>query len=138
MNKGLYNKILIATDGSDVAKKAVSYGIRFARLFGAQIYVVYVIANRFGSGRAVTEYLTQEGEEALKSAREAGEKADAELETELLEGIPGDEIVSFAEKNNIDLIVMGSLGKTGLSKFLLGSVAENVIRHARTQVLVVR
>ena len=56
----------------------------------------------------------------------------------LLEGHPADEIVKFAEQNDIEMIVMGTLGKTGLDRFLLGSVAENVVRHSKIPVLVVR
>jgi len=56
----------------------------------------------------------------------------------LLEGHPADEIVKFAEQNDIEMIVMGTLGKTGLDRFLLGSAAENVVRHSKIPVLVVR
>jgi nucleotide-binding universal stress UspA family protein len=55
-----------------------------------------------------------------------------------LEGNPADEIVNFAEKNDIELIVIGTLGMSGVQRFLLGSVAENVVRHPKVPVLVVR
>ena len=60
-----------------------------------------------------------------------------EVESVILEGNPANEIVNFAEKNDIELIVTGTLGKTGITKFLLGSVAENVVRHSKKPVLVV-
>ena len=60
------------------------------------------------------------------------------VESVILEGNPADEIVKFAEENDIDLIVMGTLGKTGIQRFLLGSVTENVIRHSKKPVLVIR
>lgn len=133
-----YKQILIATDGSDIAKKVVSSGIELAKAVGAKVYASYVISSRFGSGKAVRDHFVEEGNEALAYVQEAGKAADVEVESLMLEGIPSEEIIDFAEKNDIDLIVMGSLGKTGLSKFLLGSVAENVLRHSKTQVLIVR
>ncbi len=69
---------------------------------------------------------------------ESAKAANVEVESVLLEGHPADKIVEFAEQNGIEMIVMGTLGKTGLDRFLLGSVAENVIRHSKTPVLVVR
>jgi len=69
---------------------------------------------------------------------ETAKAAGIEVESVLLEGHPADEIVKFAEQNDIEMILMGTLGKTGLDRFLLGSVAENVVRHSKIPVLVVR
>jgi nucleotide-binding universal stress UspA family protein len=60
------------------------------------------------------------------------------VEPVILEGNPANEIVNFAEGNDIELIVIGTLGKTGVQRFLMGSVAGNVIRHSKVPVLVVR
>ena len=67
-----------------------------------------------------------------------GKAANIEVESVILEGSPADEIVDFAEKNDIDLIVMGTQGKSAIERFLIGSVAENVVRHSKKSVLVVR
>ncbi|HWQ44370.1 MAG TPA: universal stress protein [Methanosarcina barkeri] len=56
----------------------------------------------------------------------------------MLEGHPAEENLNFAEKKDIDMIVVGSLGKTDIERFLLGSVSENIIRHAKVPILVVR
>ena len=61
-----------------------------------------------------------------------------EVKEVILDGYPSNEIIDFAENNNIDLIVMGTLGKTGLEKFLMGSVAEKVVRGSKVPVMVVR
>jgi len=84
------------------------------------------------------DHLSTEGKEATDYVKTAGRAASVEIEPVFLEGSPADEIVDFAEKNDIDLIVMGTLGKTGVQKFLLGSVAQNVVRHSRKAVLVVK
>ena len=61
-----------------------------------------------------------------------------EVREVVLDGYPSNEIIDFAENNNIDLIVMGTLGKTGLERFLIGSVAEKVVRGSKVPVMVVR
>jgi nucleotide-binding universal stress UspA family protein len=84
------------------------------------------------------EHFRDEGERATAFVEEAAKAANVEVESVLLEGNPADEIIEFAEQNGVEIIVMGTLGKTGLERFLLGSVAENVVRHSKIPVLVVR
>lgn len=148
MNSNLYRKIMVATDGSENVKKAISTAVELARLSGAKLYAVYVVASGagytvghprdLGWERAMKEHLSAEGREAIASVEAAGKAGNVEVESVLLEGSPANEIVDFAEKNDIDLIVMGTLGKTGIERFLLGSVAQNVVRHSRKAVLVVK
>lgn len=147
MNSNLYRKIMVATDGSEPVKKAVDTAVEVARLSGAKLYAVYVVAaggghtvgpKDVGWEKAMKEHLGAEGREATAYVETAGKAANVEVESVLLEGSPANEIVDFAEKNDIDLIVMGTLGKTGIQKFLLGSVAQNVVRHSRKAVLVVK
>jgi nucleotide-binding universal stress UspA family protein len=87
---------------------------------------------------AMKEQLITEGKKATAYVENAGRAANVEVESVILEGNPAEEIIDFAEKNDIDLIVMGTHGITGIPRFLLGSVAENVVRHAKKAVLVVR
>ena len=85
----------------------------------------------------------------VESIREAGEKAtlhvsdlarasDVESERLIVEGNPPNEILRIAEDDKIDVIVIGSIGKTGLEKFLMGSVAEKVVHDSKLPVLIVR
>jgi len=144
MKEGIYKKIMVATDGSKPARKAIETGIDIARLSGAKIYAVYVVvptthsARDFGWEKAAMEHFRNEGKRATGFVEETAKVAGIEVESVLLEGHPADEIVKFAEQNDIEMIVMGTLGKTGLDRFLLGSVAENVVRHSKISVLVVR
>ena len=87
---------------------------------------------------AYQQRIMTEGKEATAYVENAGRAANVEVEPVILRGIPAEEIIGFAEKNDIDLIVMGTHGRTGIKKFLLGSVAEKVVRHATKSVLVVR
>lgn len=145
MDSKLYKKILIATDGSEYTKKAVDFGVEIARLAGAKLYAVYVVDTAaFASipmdtaWESMYELLRQEGDEATKYVEEVAKKCDIDVERFTVEGHPATEIVKMAEKNSADLIVMGTLGKGGLDRFLLGSVAEKVTRTSQIPVMVVR
>ena len=141
MRGGAYQRIMIATDGSELGKKAVVTGIDIARLSGAKVYVVTPVAytaRDLGWVRASMENFRAEGKRATAFVEDIAKAANVEVESVILEGHPAEEIVEFAEHNGMDLIVMGTLGKTGFDRFLLGSVAENVIRHSKTPVLVVK
>jgi len=139
-------KIMIATDGSDNAKNAVSYGIEIAKGTGAEVYAVYVVSDEYALvarrgiswAKGIEEKLVDSGGRATAYVEEAGKEAEVQVESVLLKGRPAEEIIDYAEKNNIDLIVMGTLGLTGVKRFLIGSVAENVVRHSKVPVLVVR
>jgi nucleotide-binding universal stress UspA family protein len=68
-------------------------------------------------------------------ATDGSELARKTVESVVLEGNPADKVVNIAEKNDIELIVIGTLGKTGVQRFLMGSVAENVVRHSKISVI---
>jgi len=146
MESKLYRKILIATDGSESARKAADSAIELARLSGAKIYAVYVIDRSIYSSvpedleweEAMYAQFRELGEEAVSYVEKTARDAGLQVEPTLLEGHPAEEILSFAEKQDADMIVVGSLGKTDVERFLLGSVSEKVVRNAKIPVLVVR
>jgi nucleotide-binding universal stress UspA family protein len=149
MSNSIFKKIMIATDGSELVKKAVDTAIELAKLGQTKLYAVHVIPlGDFYSSmppsidaewiKDMEEHLRIEGQEAIAYVEDAGRAANVEIEPVILEGNPANEIVDFAEKNDIELIVMGSHGKTGIQRFLIGSVAENVVRHSKKSVLVVK
>jgi nucleotide-binding universal stress UspA family protein len=140
---------MVATDGSELARKAVDSAIKLAQLNKAKLYAVHVVAP--GETKVtqhdprdaewekhMKEHLTTQGREATYYVETTGKILNVAVEPVILEGNPADEIVNFAEKNDIELIVIGTLGKSGVQRFLLGSVAENVIRHSKVPVFVVR
>ena len=145
MQSELYKKILIATDGSEQNKDAISYAIELAKLSGAKLYALYVVDTAaFASipmdagWEMMYELLQDEGNNATKTIEEVAKEAGVEVEKTVLEGHPSHEIIEFAEKNDASIIIMGTLGKSGLDRFLLGSVAEKVTRNSTVPVLVVR
>lgn len=145
MASKLYKKILIATDGSEYTKNSIEYGIDLAKNTQAKLHVIYVIDTAaFASipmdaaWESMYELLKQEGDEATRYVAEKAEVEGLEVEKLTVEGHPAEEIIKYAEKNSMNLIVMGTLGKSGLDRFLLGSVAEKVVRASKIPVLVVR
>ncbi len=145
MSSKLYEKILIATDGSEYTKNAIDYGIEIAKNAGAELHAIYVVDTAaFASipmdaaWESMYQLLRQEGNVSIKFVSDKAEAEGLETIGTIVEGHPADEIIKYSEKNSISLIVMGTLGKSGLDRFLLGSVAEKVVRNSRIPVLVVR
>jgi nucleotide-binding universal stress UspA family protein len=147
MTSAIFRKIMVATDGSELVKQAVKSAIEIAKLSEAKLYAVYVI--EMGSHviihsldeewkKTMKKHLTINGEKATAYVENVGKAANIDVESVILEGNPTNEIIDFAENNDIDLIVMGTHEKTELQRFLVGSVAENVIRHSRKAVLIIK
>ena len=146
MEQHSFKKILIATDGSENAAKAVSHGVNVARTTGAEVHILYVISTEhavttrtvMGWTDSFEKYLGEIGKEALANATSVGEKAGVKVEPIFRKGRPAEEILGYAKENNIDLIIMGTQGLAGIKKFLIGSVAQKVLRHSKVPVMIVR
>lgn len=145
MTSEFYRNIVIATDGSEDTQRAISYGIEISKLTGAIVYALHVVDTRSTISENWTidknlfyDMMRSDGEKILSKIKKIGEDSGIEIKGVLLEGDPSNEIINFAENNKMSLIVMGTLGKTGLDKFLLGSVAEKVVRRSKVPVMVVR
>ena len=140
-----FKKIMVATDGSVCSRLAANKGIELARLSGGTVYAVYVVSTEYFSSMAVDfdwermhEALKKDGCKAVNYVKGIGELENVSVKSILLEGHPADELIRYAGENEMDIIVMGTLGKTGLDRLLLGSVAGNVVRHSKVPVMVVR
>ncbi len=148
----MYKKILLPTDGSEYANKAAKHAIWIASLNGAELIVLNVIETSSLVGLPaedlivrIKEMLKEEGRKSLdkisnlakegKIEDECHSEVKLNLKTE--EGSPADIIIKTIQKEDVDLVVMGTSGKHGLDRFLLGSVTENVVRSAPCPVLVV-
>lgn len=147
MKNPVFRSVMVATDGSELVRKAVYTAVDVAKLNEARLYAVHVITPKDRPithtrnkewNKAVKEQLIAEGKDAISYVEGVGKAAKVKIEPVILEGNPVEKIVDFAEKNDIDLIVMGTQGRTGFQRFLIGSVAENVIRQSNKKVLVVR
>ena len=130
-----FKKILIPTDGSEYTKKAIAQGLEIAKLMNAEVTALYVVdqtsfVNFPMDSTVVSIYslLEKEGQDAVDYVVEEGAKIGVKVTAMLQEGSPVKKIVDVAKDH--DLVVMGTIGRTGISKILLGSVAERVVRFA--------
>ena len=139
----MYKKILVPTDGSDLAKKAQKHALYLAKQSGAEIIALTVTENNFINGLplddevyAVNQILKEQSEKNLQEFDELNED-NLEITHVIREGSPADSILEEAKESDVDLIVMGSSGKSGFDRFIMGSVADKVVNSAKCAVLVV-
>ncbi|WP_137288591.1 universal stress protein [Natronorubrum halophilum] len=140
----MYDCILVPTDGSPEVEHALEYAFDLARAHDATIRVIYVV-NVAGYGglpmetalEGISDALRKEGEAAVARAEELAPD-DIEIETAVLEGSPSRVIVEHAQPGECELVVMGTHGRGGINRLLLGSVTERVVRHAPVPVLTVQ
>ncbi|BCO27114.1 universal stress protein [Rhodoferax lithotrophicus] len=144
----MFKHILVPVDGSNTAQLAVGKAIGLAQAFGSQVTVIYVIdpypftgvGTDFAYGQA--EYLsaaTAEANAAVKTAKEAFASAAVTVDSSIIEAhTVWRGIVEAGVSLKADLIVMGSHGRNGFEKLVLGSVAQAVLSHTKLPVLVVR
>ncbi|ESP88600.1 universal stress protein [Candidatus Halobonum tyrrellensis] len=139
----MYDEILVPTDGSPAAAAAIEHAVTLAERFDATIHALYVVdmtgytTLEAGTG-VVVEALEEEGEAAVDAVREAAEAADVPVTEHVVSGSPYRSILEYANDEEVDLIVMGTHGRRGLDRYLLGSVTERVVRSADQAVMTVR
>jgi nucleotide-binding universal stress UspA family protein len=121
----MYKKVLIATDGSVTASHAAEVGMDVAKASGAEALLLHV-----GDPAG--------GKKVLSQAEKAHSKSGVAIKTQSVSGDPADMICEVAEREGVDLIVIGNKGMTGAKRFLLGSVPNQVSHHAPCNVLIVK
>jgi len=137
-------KILVPTDGSDYSMRAAEHAVSIAKMLDAQIIVVYVVdevvVNQIKATERenVEQELKQDGKRYVKYVLGLAENAGVKADSILAKGIPFEQIVHLAKELNIDLIVMGTYGRRGAERILIGSVAERVIEYSSCPVLVIK
>ena len=139
-----YEKVLVPTDGSEDAGVAVEHALALAAVGGATVHAVNVVdvgSLAASAGEApvtgMLERFEEAGEEATSEVAELARDAGLEAETAVLKGSPGHALLEYADDNDVDLVAMGTTGRTGLDRYLLGSTTERVVRHADAPVLAV-
>ncbi|MBS2028129.1 MAG: universal stress protein [Deltaproteobacteria bacterium] len=145
----IVKRILVATDFSEPSRRAADAAVDLARSLGAGLVLVHVTP--------LVDYVDYDGNLAhlhegktfqdavRKAAQEAGAAELARLKAAganatfvTLDGPPTETLCTYAEQNGVDLIVVGTHGRTGIQRLVMGSVAETVVRHARVPVLAFR
>ena len=144
----MFKHILVPIDGNQTALLAVDRAVELAQAFGADLYLVYVIDNYPFVGIGMDYALGQNeflaaanasAQRALTTAAQVVERAGLRCTQKIVEGhVLHESILQAAADVNSDLIVMGSHGRHGIEKLLLGSVTQRVLSHTQLPVLVVR
>ena len=139
----MYKKILVPTDGSEFAKKAQKQALFLANVCGAEIIAISVTENNLVSGLPLddevyqlNQILKERSEENLEEFDKLN-KNDLKITHVIKEVLPAKVILEVAKEEDVDLIVMGSSGKSGFDRFIMGSVADKVVNSAKCAVLVV-
>jgi nucleotide-binding universal stress UspA family protein len=139
--------ILFPTDFSETSQEAARYAISFAREFKAKVFVLHVVNEkiftessmpRVVSVEEMEREMTEEARKRLKTLVPAEEAEGLDWETVIRQGEPFIEIIRFAKDQDVDLIVIGTHGRSGFEHIIFGSTAEKVVRKAPCPVLSVR
>ncbi|NNH27765.1 universal stress protein [Acinetobacter terrestris] len=144
-----YQNILVPVDGSDISLSAVKNAAQIAQAFGGQLTLISLVtedpfaeADFYYPSPIMKEYFIQayaNAEKSLKQAQAIANENGITANTQIVKGNVSEEgIIETAEKLKIDLIVMGSHGRKGFQKFLLGSFAQDVLKGTKLPVLIVK
>jgi nucleotide-binding universal stress UspA family protein len=136
----MFETVVIATDGSQSAGRAVTVALDLAERFEASVHALYVVEESDVAAapedvrERLRKSLEDSGEEAVASVREA----NGSVRTAIREGHPAEEIRLYADDHDADLVATGTRGRHGEYRFVLGSVAEALVRNSSIPVLTVR
>jgi len=140
----MYDSVLVATDGSSGTTETLEHAVTIARDNDAVLHGLYVVDKRLflaaekDTQEEVRDSLVEEGEVALDDIVVRGEEAGLDIETTMEDGIPHKTITDYADSKGVDLVVMGTHGRTGRDRVAnLGSVTERVVESSPVPVLVV-
>lgn len=137
----MIDTVVVATDGSASVERAVDVALDLATRFDAEVHALYVIDESEVDGSPeelrdeLRDALESKGQDALDAVRE---RTDREIVTDVREGRPAVEISNYAREQEADVVATGTRGRHGEHRFLLGSVAERVVRSCPVPVLSVR
>jgi nucleotide-binding universal stress UspA family protein len=144
-----FSKILVAIDGSEISMNTVDYAIQMAKKHNSQVIALHVIHIRIATAyllapsdtlRQLNDKDRQQSMEWFEPIQTKAKENNVKLKSEIVESIMSEvgAIVTYAERENVDLIVIGSRGRTGFKKMLLGSTASGVVTYATCPVMIVK
>ncbi|WP_318571155.1 universal stress protein [Salinigranum marinum] len=139
---GGYDELLVPTDGSEPATAAVAHGLAIAEHTGARVHAVNVVdvgalvaGPEYAPSAELGAHLEAAGEAATGDIAERARDRGLDVVTAVETGVPARALLAYADEHDIDVVTMGTRGRTGLSRYVLGSTAGRVIRDAEMPVL---
>jgi nucleotide-binding universal stress UspA family protein len=134
----MYDRILLATEGTEASTDATTHAIELAAETGATLHVLFVVDETVYSAYSGDEYvdeaegpergLEEIGEEAIDAIRDRATSAGVEVESAMRHGVPAQSIVEYADDADVDLLVLGTKHRPAEHRALLGSVTDRVLR----------
>ena len=141
----VFNNILVALDGSEVSQRALVRAADEAKVWKAKLHAVYVVETGLFSSlpmdntvEIMYRVLEKEGESVLEKAKKFCSEKGISVFTHMKQGHAGTEIIALAEREKVDLILVGSHGKSNTDRLLIGSVSTFVVTHSSASTMVVR
>jgi len=131
----VFEKILVPTDGSEYADRAVEVALGLARELGTRVVALHVLDEKL---ILPLEVLEEEGRHILEEVRRRGEEIEVPVDEIILFGNPRQDMAKITTKSGADLMIIGTHGRTGVEKLLLGSVAENALKTVEVPVMLVK
>lgn len=141
----VFTNILVAIDGSDASQRALNRAVEEAKVWNARLHVIYIVETGLFSSlpadntvEIMYRVLEKEGNVVIEQAKKHAAEKGVNIITHIKQGHAGSEVVSLAEKEKIDLIMIGSHGKSQADRILIGSVSTYVVTHSKVTTMVVR
>lgn len=137
-------KFLVAIDGSEISERVIAKAVERAKNENGKLIILYVVEDFCPVGlteidcNVVMEILTKEGEVVINSALDRVKNSGVEFQTVTRQGRPADEIVTVAKEEKVDEIFIGSHGRHGAKKLVMGSVSSRVVEYAPCPVTVIK
>lgn len=141
----MFQKIVVAVDGSEISQKAFEVALSEAKMWNAALHLVYVVeTSRFSSlpmdntMEVIYSLLEKEGRDIFEKSTARAATEGISIVTHLKDGHAGTEILALAKELGADLIIVGSRGKSGIDRLLLGSVSAHIVQNSTCTTMVVR
>lgn len=145
----MYKKILIPLDGSELAESALEHGLKLAEKFGSEVYLLQVVMPVVGTlapyeleyqfSESLRQQVVNQANEYLGQVAKKYEAGlGGKLHWKVIEGVVVDNILDYADFQGIDLIVMATHGRSGIGRWVFGSVAERVLRGSKCPIFLIR
>lgn len=139
-SKQIIHSILVAVDGSETSSNAAKIAIDLSKKFGAKLIALHIVPPNLRFNKEIFDIANQNGQKIVNEVRENAIAKGVNIQTEVISDVISitKVIVEYAEENDVNLIVLGTRGNSGIKRLLLGSTASGVVTYSHCPVMVVR